>query len=184
MVKPQPMDVLKQMAAYLKSLERFTVRVEKTTELILPTNQRLHADQTVEIAMQRPNHLRVNYQNLSGGRQLFYDGKTFSLYTLEPNVYATAAAPPTIDETLDRLADHYQISMPVADLLTADPQSRTGSKFEIQRLCGSRPGSWRRVLPSGVSDPGSGLEIWIEKVPSPCPADCSSPTRAWKERQR
>jgi hypothetical protein len=40
------MDVLKQMAAYLKSLERFKVRVEKTTELILPTDQRLHADQT------------------------------------------------------------------------------------------------------------------------------------------
>ena len=54
-VKPQPMDVLKQMAAYLKSLERFTVRVEKTTELILPTDQRLHADQTVEIAMKRHN---------------------------------------------------------------------------------------------------------------------------------
>ncbi|MEH6873426.1 MAG: hypothetical protein V7849_03320, partial [Candidatus Competibacter sp.] len=42
-VKPQPRDVLKQMAAYLRSLDRFTVRVEKTTELILPTDQRLHA---------------------------------------------------------------------------------------------------------------------------------------------
>ena len=35
-VKPQPRDVLKQMATYLRSLDRFTVRVEKTTELILP----------------------------------------------------------------------------------------------------------------------------------------------------
>ncbi|MBK8537370.1 MAG: DUF2092 domain-containing protein [Candidatus Competibacteraceae bacterium] len=168
-VKPQPMDVLKQMAAYLKSLERFTVRVEKTTELILPTNQRLHADQTVEIAMQRPNHLRVNYQNLSGGRQLFYDGKTFSLYTLEPNVYATAAAPPTIDETLDRLADHYQISMPVADLLTADPQSRLVQNLKSSVYVG-------RALVHGVvcyhlafQTPEVDWEIWIEEGSKPLP---------------
>ena len=55
------------------------MRVEKTTELILPTDQRLHADQTVEIAIQKPNRPRVNFLNLSGDRQLFYDGTTFSL---------------------------------------------------------------------------------------------------------
>ena len=85
-VKPQPMDVLKRMADYLQTLERFTVRVEKTTELILPNEQGLHHDQTVEIAVQKPNRLRADFQNLSGGRQLFYDGQNFSLYTPEANV--------------------------------------------------------------------------------------------------
>ena len=168
-VKPQPMDVLKQMAAYLKSLERFKVRVEKTTELILPTDQRLHSDQTVEIAMQRPNRLRADFQNLSGGRQLFYDGKTFSLYTPEPNVYASAAAPPTIDKTLDRLADHYQISMPIADLLTADPQSRLVRNLKSSVYVG-------RILVHGVvchhlafQTPEVDWEIWIEEGPKPLP---------------
>ncbi len=114
-VKPQPREVLKQMADYLRSLDRFTVRVEKTTELILPTDQRLHADQTAEIAIQKPNRLRVNFLNLSGGRQLFYDGKSFSLFTPGRNVYASATAPSTLDETLDLLEDRYRLSMPVAD---------------------------------------------------------------------
>ena len=168
-VKPEPKDVLKQMATHIRSLERFTVRVEKTTELILPTEQRLHADQTVEIAIQRPNRLRANYHNLSGGRQVFYDGKTFAIYTPEPNVYASAAAPPTLDETLDRLADHYKISMPIADLLAADPQSRLVQNLQSSAYVG-------RTLVRGVvchhlafQTSEVDWEIWIEDGPKLLP---------------
>jgi hypothetical protein len=168
-VKPQPMDVLKRMAVYIRSIDRFKVRVEKTTELILPSEQRLHADQTAEIAIQKPNRLRVNFQNLSGGRQLFYDGKTFSLYTPEPNVYASAAAPSTLDETLDLLENRYRISMPVADLLFADPESRLVQNLKSETYVG-------RVLVRGVvchhlafQTPEVDWEIWIEDGPKPLP---------------
>lgn len=168
-VKPQPRNVLKQMAAYLRTLDRFTVRVEKTTELILPTDQRLHADQTAEIAIQKPDRLRVDFLNLSGGRQLFYDGTSFSLYTPEPNVYASAATPPTIDETLSLLEDRYRISLPVADLLFADPQSRLVRNLKSETYVG-------RILIRGVvchhlafQTPEVDWEIWIEDGPKPLP---------------
>ena len=168
-VKPQPRDVLKQMATYLRSLDRFTVRVEKTTELILPTDQRLHADQTAEIAIQKPNRLRVNFQNLSGGRQLFYDGTNFSLYTPEANVYASAAAAPTLDETLDLLANQYRISLPVTDVLVANPDSRLAQNLTSETYVG-------RILVGGVPchhlafrTPEVDWEIWIEDGPRPLP---------------
>ncbi|MDS4032025.1 MAG: DUF2092 domain-containing protein [Candidatus Contendobacter sp.] len=168
-IKPQPIDVLKKMAAYLRTLDRFTVRVEKTTELILPTNQRLHADQTMEIAIQKPNRMRVGYLNLSGGRQLFYDGKNFSLFTPEPNVYATAAAAPTIDETLDLLASQYRISLPVTDVLVANPDSRLARNLTSETYVG-------RTLVRGVvchhlafRTPEVDWEIWIEDGPKPLP---------------
>lgn len=168
-VETRAWDALSQMAAYLRSLDRFKVRVEKTTELILPSEQRLHADQTVEIAVQKPDRLRVDYQNLSGGRHLFYDGKAFSLYTPEPNVYASAAAPPTLDATLDLLADRYRISMPIADLLTADPQSRLVQHLQSGVYVG-------RILVRGVAchhlafrTPEVDWEIWIEEGSRPLP---------------
>jgi hypothetical protein len=168
-VKPQPRDVLKQMAAYLRSLDRFTVRVEKTTELILPTDQRLHADQTAEIAIQKPNRLRVNFLNLSGGRQLFYDGTTFSLYTPEPNVYASAPAAPTLDETLALLENQYRISLPVTDVLVANPDSRLAQNLTSETYVG-------RILIRGVPchhlafrTPEVDWEIWIEDGPRPLP---------------
>ena len=168
-VKPQPREVLKQMAAYLRSLDRFTVRVEKTTELILPTDQRLHADQTADIAIQKPNRLRVNFLNLSGGRQLFYDGQSFSLFTPGQNVYASAATPATIDETLDRLENRYRLSLPVADLLFADPQSRLVQHLKSETYVG-------RILIRGVvchhlafQTPEVDWEIWIEDGPKPLP---------------
>ena len=168
-VKPQPRDVLKQMATYLRSLDRFTVRVEKTTELILPTDQRLHADQTAEFAIQKPNRLRVSFLNLSGGRQLFYDGTTFSLYTPEANAYASAAAAPTIDETLDLLATQYRISLAITDLLVANPDSRLGQNLTSETYVG-------RILVRGVpchhlafQTPEVDWEIWIEDGPKPLP---------------
>lgn len=168
-VAPRAWDVLTQMAAYLRSLDHFKVRVEKTTELILPTEQRLHADQTMEIALQKPDRLRVDYQNLSGGHRLFYDGKDFSLYTPEPNVYATATAPPTLDATLDLLADRYHISMPIADLLVADPQSRLVQHLQSGVYVG-------QILVRGVPchhlafrTPEVDWEIWVEEGPKPLP---------------
>ena len=168
-VKPEPRDVLKQMSAYLRTLDRFTVRVERTTELILPTDQRLHADQTAEIAIQKPDRLRVNFLNLSGGRQLFYDGQTFTLYTPEANVYARAAAAPTIDETLDLLDNQYRISTPIADLLVSNPDSRLGQDLTSETYVG-------RILIGGVpchhlafQTPAVDWEIWIEDSPRPLP---------------
>ena len=168
-VKPQPRDVLKQMATYLRSLDRFTVRVEKTTELILPTDQRLHSDQTLEIALQKPNRMRVNFQNLSGGRQLFYDGVNFSLYTPEANVYASAAAAPTLDETLDLLANQYRISLPITDVLVANPDSRLAQNLTSETYVGL-------ILVRGVPchhlafrTPEVDWEIWIEDGPRPLP---------------
>ena len=168
-VKPDPVDVLKQMAAYLRSIDRFTVRVEKTTELILPTEQRLHADQTAEISIQKPNRLRANYQNLSGGRQLFYDGQTFALYTPEANVYGSATAAPTIDETLDLLDNQYRISLPIADLLVANPDSRLVQNLTSQTYVG-------RILVHGTVCHHLAFqtlevdwEIWIEDGPKPLP---------------
>lgn len=168
-VKPEPRNLLKQMGAYLRSLDRFTVRVEKTTELILPTEQRLHADQTAEIAIQKPDRLRANYLNLSGGRQLFYDGQTFALYTPEANVYASATAAPTIDETLDLLAAQYRISLPIADLLVANPDSRLAQNLTSETYVGL-------ILVGGVpchhlafQTPEVDWEIWIEDGPKPLP---------------
>lgn len=168
-VKPEPKDVLKSMVAYLRTLDRFTVRVEKITELILPTDQRLHADQTMEVAIQKPNRLRIDYQNLSGGRQLFYDGETFALYTPAANVYASAAAAPTIDETLDLLETQYGISVAIADLLVANPDSRLVQNLTSATYVG-------RILVRGIpchhlafQTPELDWEIWIEDGPKPLP---------------
>jgi len=168
-VKPDPVDVIKRMATYLRSIDRFTVRVERTTELILPTEQRLHADQTMEVAIQKPNRLRVNYQNLSGGRQLFYDGQTFALYTPEANVYGSAAAAPTIDETLGLLETQYRISLPIADLLVANPDSRLVKNLTSQTYVGQTLVQGAVCHHLAFQTPEVDWEIWIEDDPKPLP---------------
>ena len=168
-VAPVPSDLLKGMAAYLRSLDRFKVRVEKVTTLILPDDQRLHADQTIEVAVSRPSQLRVDYKGLGGGRQLFYDGKSFTVHTPGAGVYATGSAPSRIDETLEILYNEYQIELPVADLLATDPESRLVQDIRSRTYVG-------RILVRGVvchhlafRTPNLDWEIWIEDGPKPLP---------------
>lgn len=168
-VAPDPTAILKEMAAYLRSLERFSVRVEKLTEYILPSDQSLHNDQTIEIAMNRPNRLRADFKALGGGRRLFYDGENFAIFTPREGVYATAPAPSTIDETLEILYNEYQIELPVADLLAADPASRLVQDLKSRTYVG-------RILVDGVPchhlafrTPDLDWEIWIEAGPKALP---------------
>jgi len=168
-VAPQPVDVLKQMATYIRSLDRFRVRVEKVTQLILPTDQSIHEDQTIEIAVKRPSQLRVDYKGLGGGRQLFYDGKDFTLYTPAAGVYAVGSAASTIDATLETLYNVYQIELPVADLLATNTESRLVRNISSRTYVG-------RILVQGVPchhlafrTPDVDWEIWIEDGPKPLP---------------
>ncbi|MBK1718583.1 DUF2092 domain-containing protein [Thiocystis violacea] len=168
-VAPQPIDVLKRMATYLRSLDRFEVRVEKLTQLILPTEQRLHEDQTIEIAVDRPNQLRVEYKGLGGGRQIFYDGKEFTLNTPVAGFYAVGSAPASIDQTLEILYNEYQIELPVADLLATNTESRLVKNLSSRTYVG-------RILVQGVPchhlafrTPEVDWEIWIEDGPKPLP---------------
>lgn len=168
-VKPDPKAVLKRMGGYVRSLERFSVRVERVTELVLDSGQRLHGDQSALIHVRKPDGLRVNFENLSGGRQLFYDGKTFSLYTPSEKVYGTASAPGTLDETLEMLETHYGIYMPVVDLLRADPESVLVQNLQSATYVGL-------ILVRGVpchhlafQTPDLDWEIWIEDGPRPLP---------------
>ena len=100
---------------------------------------------------------------------MFYDGQNFSLYTPEKNVYASAAATPTLDGTLDLLATQYRISLPITDLLVANPDSRLAQNITSELYVG-------RILVRGVvchhlafQTPELDWELWIEEGPKPLP---------------
>jgi hypothetical protein len=65
----------------------------------------------------RPNRLRADRKGDVFNQEFFYDGKTLTLYNPKENLYATTAAPATIDEMLDFAREKLDVIAPGADFL-------------------------------------------------------------------
>lgn len=110
--------VLRQMSEYLNSLDQFTFHAENTEDEILSTGQKLQRSRTVNISVQRPDRFLANVKGDVRNQQLFYDGKTITLYGKNVNYYATIDAPSTIEAALDHALESFGLRAPLADFIS------------------------------------------------------------------
>lgn len=74
-----------------------------------------HSEES-DIFLKAPNKLLVNKKGDKGKKDFFYDGKSFTYFSVDNNQYSTAQAPPTIVETIDSIHNTYGIDFPAADI--------------------------------------------------------------------
>jgi hypothetical protein len=74
-----------------------------------------------EVALQRPDKLRVITPGDGPASEFYYDGKTMMAYMPAENLVAVAEAPPTIDGALKAAYDSAAIYFPFTDVILADP---------------------------------------------------------------
>ncbi|MBS0592266.1 MAG: DUF2092 domain-containing protein [Proteobacteria bacterium] len=109
-------QALKDMGAHLQSLERFQVSTELSGERVLADGQKLQHTAAARMDVERPNRLRVRMSSARSQRELFYDGKTVTLFTPAQNYYSTVAFSGTLGELVDRLEDKFGVEVPLSDL--------------------------------------------------------------------
>jgi len=116
-IEPQAEKLLKRMSDYLASRQQFTLRAESTLEVVLTSGQKLQYDSPATLMVSRPNKLRAHRKGDLANQEFFYDVKTLTLFNPRENLYATTAAPATLDETLDFAREKLDIIAPAAELL-------------------------------------------------------------------
>jgi hypothetical protein len=114
---PQAEKLLRRMSDYVAGLQKFTVRTESTIEVVLTSGQKLQYDSPATASVWRPNRLRADRKGDLVSQEFFYDGKSLTLYNPKDNLYATVAAPPTLEEMLDFAREKLDIVAPAADLV-------------------------------------------------------------------
>ncbi len=118
--KPDPREVLRRMCAYLKSLKEFSYKGEVTDDHTYSAGNKLQFAFGLEGYVKRPDKIRLIAKGDLQNKEVFYDGKAFTIYETVKKVYATAAMPPTIDEALDKAESDYGIRLIVAQLAKTD----------------------------------------------------------------
>lgn len=168
-IDPKAVQMLRQMSEYVNSLQSFSVRVNTTRDLMLPTDQALTSDMSYDLMVKRPNALRVNMTSAAGGAQVFYDGYNLTVYTPTKNYYAITPAAATIGQAI-RQATRRGISMPLAEFIGGNARSRLLSNMTSATFVGAS-------LVGGVmtnhlafrQKTGIDWQVWIQDGDAPLP---------------
>jgi len=115
-VDPASIQALKDMGAHLQSLTRFQVATQLTGERVLADGQKLQHTATADMDVERPHRLRAVMRSARAERELFYDGKTVTLYTPAQKYYSTVEFTGTLGELVQRLEERYGVEVPLSDL--------------------------------------------------------------------
>jgi hypothetical protein len=128
LVEPRALDLIKAASARLAAAKAMSfsaiVDIEYPSKLGPPLAYPVRYD----VAMQRPDKLRVLQSGAGAANEFYYDGKLMMAFVPEANLVAVADAPPTIEAALKMASDKAAIYYPFMDLLLPDPYAAFTNK--------------------------------------------------------
>lgn len=116
-VESKANQILRAMSDYVASLKQFEIQTENTLEVVLRSGQKNQFDNPATLLMNRPDKFRAGRKGDLVDQELYYDGKVLTLIMRGEKVYASADAPPTIEEVLDFAREYLDVFAPAGDLL-------------------------------------------------------------------
>jgi hypothetical protein len=168
-IDPQAEKVLRRMSDYLASRQQFTLKAESTLEAVLTSGQKLQFNSPATLEVSRPNKLRAHRKGDLANQEFFYDGKTLTLFNPKENLYATTAAPPTIDEMLDFAREKLDIIAPASEILYKNAGEKMLKESSSGFVVG--PSVVGGVKSTHLAFRGAEVDwqIWIEDGDKPLP---------------
>lgn len=112
--------ILRSMAQTLGRSTSMTVHVEKMFDDVMASGPKIQYSGALDIAVRRPDRLYVSYGDDLSAKEAWYDGTEFVLVDHRKRVHGSLPARDTIDETLDALAEQYDVRIPLAVLISSD----------------------------------------------------------------
>ncbi len=156
------LDRLKQMSEKLASAKAFTFHANSFIEVRAITGQFLTLFTDSEVALQRPNKLRVNMSGDVPSFQLYFDGTKLSAFDPQKKLYSVSPPLATIDETLDFVMSKAQINFPSADFMYSNPYAVMTKNLTHAIVVGPSMVNGVPCEHFAYMEPGINWEIWIE----------------------
>jgi hypothetical protein len=116
-IEPQATKLLKTSTDFLARQQQFSVDTRVSLEIVLKSGQKIQFNHGAKQSVQRPNKLRAERTGDLVEQTFYYDGKTLTLLNMSNKVYATIAAPGTLEGMLDFAREKLDIVAPAGDLV-------------------------------------------------------------------
>lgn len=120
-LEPRAVELLKAMSARLAAARTMSFTAVANYEFPSRLGPPIVYATRYDVAMERPNKLRVLMPGDGPASEFYYDGKSMIAFAPVENLAAIAAAPPTVDGALQAAYNTASIYFPFTDLLLTDP---------------------------------------------------------------
>ncbi len=160
---------LKKMSEFLAKQQRFALEAEESFDEVPDGQPRQELTNLRRMAVVRPNRVAADATGDTLNRASWYDGKSVTVLDKEHNVYATIDAPASIDATLDMLEADYGVSLPLIDILYADPYAVLNEGVSYGRYLGIHQAAGVPCHHLVFSQDTIEWQLWIDAGAEPLP---------------
>jgi hypothetical protein len=112
--------ILKAMSSKLAAAKLFSFSTREFHDVTKRNGERVKLNITRDVMVRRPNGFWTKY---AGDRdwEFWYDGKMLTGISNEKKIYVQHEMPPTIDASMDMLAQRLNLDLPMSDVLYSSP---------------------------------------------------------------
>jgi hypothetical protein len=135
--------IFERMSAHLASREAFRFHAEVEYDAVQPSGQRIEFGNSREVAVRRPDRLRIDITDRDGTSEILsYDGTDVWIASPSRHAYSRMAQAGPLEQVLERLANEYDSPAQLADLIDPDvyrqlhPAIESGSRVGRVRVDG------------------------------------------------
>ncbi len=168
-IDPAAMQALNRMGAYLRGLKSFSLRADDAVDEVLDSGQKIQVTKTVELQVHKPDRLHADITTDRKAREIFFDGKHFTLLEPETRYFTTVAAPPTIREMLTAVETKYGIEFPLADLFQWGEDADAAADIQEAMLVGASKIDGQLANHYAFRQDEIDWQIWIAQGEAPLP---------------
>lgn len=154
---------LGEVGSTLRALKHFAVKADAVTDEVLESGQKLQFTSSVDYVVSAPDKLRATLRSDRHHRDFYFDGKTLTQVAPRAGYFASVAMPGSLTENMARLAEHYEIEMPLADLfLWGTP---AGGLDDVTAALRVGPATINGVPCDhfALRQPGVDWQVWVER---------------------
>ncbi|CAH1657695.1 MAG: DUF2092 domain-containing protein [Chelatococcus sp.] len=156
------LDLLKKATARIADAKAFSVETSGSREVPSSQGQMLTFFDTAEVDVKRPNKLKAEIRGGNSEVDVYYDGKSVTIFDDKAKLYAVAEAPATLDAFLTDAAQKRGIHFPMADFLVSDPYSQLASGLTNAYEAGQTTVDGKAVRHLVFAKPGIEYQLWLD----------------------
>ncbi len=168
-VDPAAVRRLKQMTDFLDGLQQFSVRTQNRIEDLHVSGHRVDFDLAANVTVKRPNKLRADRSGYTMDQRFYYDGKTLTVYNPAEKVYATVAAPETIEKMISFARETVGVLLPAADLQYRNAYQLLTQDLTLAAVVGKAVVDGVKCDHLLFSHPGADFQVWVAEGEQPWP---------------
>lgn len=128
--------VLNRACTLIASHKLVHYRAEINFDSVLPSLVKLQYAAVMEVSLERPNRLAMNYQSDLGAKRIWYDGEHLTIFDPAHMAYASAAAPDSIDAMIAQVAEQKNLTIPLAGFDVSNPCARVRGQITHSKYVG------------------------------------------------